>query len=368
MTHSQATLNAFASLLAETLPDYFSDQSFTASCLALNEEGIALTLPFVLDGLLANTSPAALALSEFCQAHQLSWRVNYHIPSVQGQPSDGVKNIIAVASGKGGVGKSTTAVALAFALAREGAKVGILDADVFGPSVPILLNTLDAKPPILANDKMQPVAVNVDRFNVDSHALENTTVMSMSIGNLVPAENATVWRGPMASRALQQMYNDTHWQALDYLIVDMPPGTGDIQLTLAQQMPVTAAVVVTTPQDLALADAIKGIEMFNKVGTPILGLVENMSFHICSQCGHQEAIFGKQKASQVAEKYGVEVMQKFPLSVALSTMAETGVSAFFADENNQRFIQMYAELARQVSWQIAQMPRKPEQINITNQG
>lgn len=363
MTHSSPELNAFASALAQVIPECFGDQAFTLSCLALNEQKITLTLPFVINGLLEDGTPATNALNDVCAAQKLQWQVKYRIPSVEGQPEEGIKNLIAVASGKGGVGKSTTAVALAFALAKEGAKVGILDADVFGPSVPILLNTLDAKPPILANDKIQPVTVNFNTAQGDE-----VEILSMSIGNLVPAENATVWRGPMASRALQQMYNDTHWQALDYLIVDMPPGTGDIQLTLAQQMPVTAALLVTTPQDLALADAIKGIEMFNKVNTPILGLVENMSFHVCSQCGHEEAIFGEQKASQVAEKYGVEVMQKFPLSVALSTMSDAGISAFFADEANQNFTQMFAALARQVSWQVAQMPRKPQQINITNQG
>ena len=362
MTRSQIPLDAFARLLATHLPTYFGELSFTLSCLSQDEDGLLLTLPFVLDGLLCHSSPTVAAIDAFCHSHNQPWRVNYHIPSVQGQPADGVKNILAVASGKGGVGKSTTAVALAFALAKEGAKVGILDADVFGPSVPILLNTRDAQPPILANDKMQPITLPVPAERAPGSAL-----LSMSIGNLVPAENATVWRGPMASRALQQMYNDTHWQTLDYLIVDMPPGTGDIQLTLAQQMPVTAALVVTTPQDLALADAIKGIEMFNKVDTPILGLVENMSFHICSQCGHQEAIFGTQKANMVAQKYGVEVLQKFPLSVALSAMADMGVSAFFAHQDHQNLTQSYAELARQVSWQIAQMPRKAQQINITIQ-
>lgn len=190
----------------------------------------------------------------------------------------GVKNIIAVSSGKGGVGKSTTAVNLALALQYLGARVGILDADIYGPSVPLMLGVEDKKPNIVDNNRMMPV---------EAHGL-----YSNSIGYLVDKAEAAVWRGPMASKALSQLVNETLWPDLDYLVIDMPPGTGDIQLTLSQQIPTTGAVIVTTPQDLALTDAIKGVNMFTKVDIPVIGVVENMSVHICSQCGHEEAIFG----------------------------------------------------------------------------
>jgi len=189
----------------------------------------------------------------------------------------GVKNVLAVASGKGGVGKSTTAVNLALALAAEGARVGLLDADIYGPSIPMMMG-IDGKPDSTDGQTMEP--------------LENYGVQVMSIGFLVPPDEAMIWRGPMATQALEQLLRQTNWKDLDYLIVDMPPGTGDIQLTLSQRVPMTGAVIVTTPQDIALLDARKGIKMFEKVSVPILGVVENMAVHVCSQCGHIEHIFG----------------------------------------------------------------------------
>ncbi|WP_043175661.1 iron-sulfur cluster carrier protein ApbC, partial [Burkholderia ambifaria] len=189
-----------------------------------------------------------------------------------------VKNIVAVASGKGGVGKSTTAVNLALALAAEGASVGILDADIYGPSLPTMLGIHGQRPESPDNQSMNPLI---------GHGLQ-----ANSIGFLIEEDNPMVWRGPMATSALEQLLRQTNWRELDYLIVDMPPGTGDIQLTLAQRVPVTGAVIVTTPQDIALLDAKKGLKMFEKVGIPILGIVENMSIHICSNCGHEEHIFG----------------------------------------------------------------------------
>lgn len=210
----------------------------------------------------------------------------------------GVKNIIAIASGKGGVGKSTTTVNLALALAAEGARVGILDADIYGPSQPLLLGLQGRRPESPDNKSLLP--------------LESLGVQSMSIGYLVDDDQAMIWRGPMVSQALQQLLNDTRWDNLDYLLIDMPPGTGDVQLTLSQKIPVTGAVIVTTPQDIALLDAKKGLKMFEKVGVPILGLVENMSVHICSNCGHAEPIFGEGGAAKMAEQYGVTVLGQLP--------------------------------------------------------
>lgn len=221
----------------------------------------------------------------------------------QSQLHTGIKNILLVSSAKGGVGKSTTAVNLALALSLEGAKVGLLDADIYGPSVPHLLGTQKQFPQTPDNKHMHPV----EKFGVYSH----------SIGYLVPDQDAAVWRGPMASKALQQIIDETLWPELDYLVVDMPPGTGDIQLTIAQKVPVTAALVVTTPQDLALIDAQKGIAMFEKVNIPVVGLVENMSVHICSKCGHAEHIFGEMGTRDLANKHNISVLANLPLDIAI---------------------------------------------------
>ncbi len=209
-----------------------------------------------------------------------------------------VKNIIAVASGKGGVGKSTTAVNLALALAAEGASVGMLDADIYGPSQPTMLGITD-KPESTDGKNLEPLV---------GHGIQ-----AMSIGFLIDVETPMVWRGPMVTQALEQLLNNTNWKELDYLVVDLPPGTGDIQLTLAQRVPVTGAVIVTTPQDIALIDARKGLKMFEKVGIPILGLVENMSLHICSNCGHEERIFGEGGGERMCKDYSVEFLGALPL-------------------------------------------------------
>ena len=267
---------------------------------------IELQMPFVW-------SSAFEALKEQCSAELLritgakaiDWKLTHSIATlkrVKNQPGvNGVKNIIAISSGKGGVGKSSTAVNLALALAAEGAKVGILDADIYGPSIPTMLGAEDSRPTSPDGTHMAPIM----KYGLATN----------SIGYLVTDDNAMVWRGPMASKALMQMLQETLWPDLDYLVLDMPPGTGDIQLTLAQNIPVTGAVVVTTPQDIALIDAKKGIVMFEKVEVPVLGIVENMSMHICSNCGHHEPIFGTGGAQKLAEKYHTQLLGQLPLHI-----------------------------------------------------
>ncbi|WP_188009334.1 iron-sulfur cluster carrier protein ApbC [Grimontia hollisae] len=263
----------------------------------------------------------------------------------------GVKNILVVSSAKGGVGKSTTSVNLALALHALGAKVGLLDADIYGPSLPIMLGTKGKQPTTLDGKTMEPV---------EAHGL-----FSNSIGYLVPDENAMVWRGPMASKAFAQLVNETHWPDLDYLVIDMPPGTGDIQLSLAQQFPVTAAVVVTTPQDLALADAIKGVAMFEKVAVPVLGVVENMSYHICSQCGHHEAIFGQGGAVKMAQDHGLSLLAQVPLHISIREDIDAGAPTVVAKPESEHALVYHAlagKVASQLYWQGEPVA---EQISIT---
>jgi len=249
-----------------------------------------------------------------------------------------VKNIIAVASGKGGVGKSTTAVNLALALAAEGARVGILDADIYGPSQPMMMG-IDAHPESADGQTMEP--------------LENYGVQVMSIGFLVDADNPMIWRGPMATQALEQLLRQTNWAELDYLIVDLPPGTGDIQLTLSQKVPLTGAVIVTTPQDIALLDAKKGLKMFEKVGVPILGIVENMAVHVCSNCGHVEHIFGADGGKKMAAQYGVDYLGALPLSITIREQSDAGHPPVVSDPDGE-IATLYKTVARQVAVKIAQ--------------
>ncbi len=250
----------------------------------------------------------------------------------------GVKNIIAVASGKGGVGKSTTAVNLALALMLEGARVGILDADIYGPSLPQMLGVQGQQPEAVEGRGIMPLM---------AHGLQ-----TMSIGLLIDPEQPMVWRGPMVTQALMQLLKETCWQDLDYLIVDMPPGTGDIQLTLAQQVPVTGAVIVTTPQDIALLDARKGLKMFEKVGVPILGVVENMSIHICSQCGHAEPVFGSGGGERMATDYAIELLGALPLDIAIRTQTDAGTPTVVADPDG-RVAEIYATIARRLAVKLA---------------
>jgi len=249
-----------------------------------------------------------------------------------------VKNIIAVASGKGGVGKSTTAANLALALAAEGASVGLLDADIYGPSQPMMLG-IDRRPESEDGKTMEP--------------LENHGVQVMSIGFLVDQDEAMIWRGPMATQALEQLLRQTNWKDLDYLIVDMPPGTGDIQLTLSQRVPMTGAVIVTTPQDIALLDARKGIKMFEKVGVPILGIVENMAVHVCSNCGHVEHIFGAEGGKKMAEQYSMEYLGALPLDINIRLQADSGKPTVVADPDGE-VAGIYKSVARRVAVGIAE--------------
>jgi ATP-binding protein involved in chromosome partitioning len=276
-------------------------------------------------------------------AGRVSVNVGYKITShaVQGgvERVSGVRNIVAVASGKGGVGKSTVAVNLALALAAEGAGVGVLDADIYGPSQPLMLGLQGGKPESPDGKSMEPMRAH--------------GVQAMSIGFLIDTDQPMVWRGPMVTQALEQLLRFTRWQDLDFLIVDMPPGTGDIQLTLAQRVPVTGAVIVTTPQDIALADARKGLKMFEKVNIPILGVVENMALHVCSKCGHEEHIFGAGGGRRMADEYGVTLLGSLPLDIRIREQADSGNPTVVADPDS-RVAQTYREIARKVAVKIAE--------------
>jgi ATP-binding protein involved in chromosome partitioning len=265
-----------------------------------------------------------------------------------------VKNIIAVASGKGGVGKSTVAVNLALALSAEGARVGVLDADIYGPSQPTMLG-ISGKPESTDGRTLEP--------------MENHGLQMSSIGLLIDADQPMVWRGPMVTQALQQLLAQTNWKDLDYLVVDLPPGTGDIQLTLAQQVPVTGAVIVTTPQDIALIDAKKGLKMFEKVGIPILGIVENMAVHVCSNCGHAEHIFGAEGGAKMAAQYGVEHLGSLPLDIRIREQADAGRPTVVAEPDGA-ITATFKDIARKVAVRIAEkakdMSLKMPTIKVSN--
>lgn len=252
-----------------------------------------------------------------------------------------VKNIIAVASGKGGVGKSTTAVNLALALAAEGAQVGILDADIYGPSQPMMLG-ITGRPVSIEENTIEPM---------EGHGLQ-----ASSIGFLIEEDAPMVWRGPMVTSALEQLLRQTRWRDLDYLIVDMPPGTGDIQLTLSQKVPVTGAVIVTTPQDIALLDARKGLKMFEKVGVPIVGIIENMSTYICTKCGHEEHIFGSGGGEKMCKEYGVDFLGALPLNLSIREQADAGRPTVVADPDSA-ISAIYKNIARQVAIRVATLSK-----------
>ncbi|MEJ2059219.1 MAG: iron-sulfur cluster carrier protein ApbC [Gammaproteobacteria bacterium] len=268
---------------------------------------------------------------------RIGWNITPHAVQKNLKPQAGIKNIIAVASGKGGVGKSTTAVNLALALAAEGAQVGILDADIYGPSQPRMLG-IHGKPESKDGRSLEP--------------MENYGVKAMSIGFLIEEDTPMIWRGPMVTQALEQLLNDTRWGDLDYLIIDLPPGTGDIQLTLSQRIPVSGAVIVTTPQDIALLDARKGLKMFEKVEVPVLGIVENMSIHICSQCGHEEHIFGTGGGERMAQDYGVDFLGALPLDINIREQVDNGRPTVAAAPES-RVTEIYREIARHMAAKLA---------------
>jgi len=253
------------------------------------------------------------------------------------KPLKNIKNIIAVASGKGGVGKSTTAVNLALALAAEGASAGILDADIYGPSQPRMLGARE-QPKSRDGKSMEPII---------AHGIQ-----SMSIGYLIDEETPMIWRGPMVTQALEQLLRDTNWQPMDYLVIDLPPGTGDTQLTLAQKIPVSGAVIVTTPQDIALLDARKALKMFERVDVPVLGVIENMSTYVCSHCGHEEAIFGSGGGARMAEQYSVDLLGQLPLDPRIRAEADNGNPSVVTDPEG-RIAQAYREIARRVAAKLS---------------
>ncbi len=268
-------------------------------------------------------------------------RIATHAVQRSLKPMPNIRNIIAVASGKGGVGKSTTAVNIALALSSQGARVGLLDADIYGPSVPIMLG-LSGKPESLDGKTMEPLT---------GHGLQ-----ANSIGFLIEEDAPAIWRGPMVSQALEQLLRQTNWKDLDYLIVDMPPGTGDIALTMAQKVPLTAAVIVTTPQDLALADARKGLRMFQKVEVPVIGIVENMSVHICSNCGHAEPIFGQHGGRDMATEFKLPWLGALPLALDIRTQTDSGTPSVIADAQGT-IAALYQDIAHKIATNVAALPR-----------
>jgi ATP-binding protein involved in chromosome partitioning len=270
-------------------------------------------------------------------------------PQGELRPLPQARNIIAVGSGKGGVGKSTVAVNLALALAAEGASVGVLDADIYGPSVPMMLG-LSGRPDSPDGKSIEPMR---------AHGLQ-----AMSIGLLVDQDTPMIWRGPMATSALTQLLNETRWDALDYLVVDLPPGTGDIQLTMAQKIPVAGAVIVTTPQDIATLDARKALKMFEKLGIAVLGLVENMAVHVCSNCGHAEHVFGEGGGERMAEQYGVPLLGSLPLDAAIREQGDAGTPVVAARPDSPLAAQWRAVAARLVA-ELEKRPRAPAGIDLS---
>ncbi|MDH5472700.1 MAG: iron-sulfur cluster carrier protein ApbC [Gammaproteobacteria bacterium] len=268
---------------------------------------------------------------------EVSSKIIAHSVQSSLKPLQNIKNIIAVASGKGGVGKSTTAVNLALALKAEGAKVGILDADIYGPSIPRMLG-ISSKPESADGKTLEPMI---------GHGLQ-----AMSIGFMIDDETPMIWRGPMVTQALEQLLSDTNWKDLDYLVIDLPPGTGDVQLTLAQKVPVSGAVIVTTPQDIALLDARKGLKMFEKVEVPVLGIIENMSVHICSECGHAEPIFGQGGGERMSEDYNVDFLGALPLDISIRSNGDEGTPSVAVDANGT-VGNIYREIARRTSAKLA---------------
>jgi ATP-binding protein involved in chromosome partitioning len=302
---------------------------------------VSLELGFPAAGYAASLAGAVrkavrAALDVDCEV-QVGWNIQSHAVQKNLQPLPQIRNIIAVASGKGGVGKSTVAANLALALKAEGAKVGVLDADIYGPSQPRMLGATE-KPTSPDGKAMNPVM---------AHGLQ-----TMSIGYLIDEAQPMIWRGPMVTQALSQLLGETRWNDLDYLVVDLPPGTGDIQLTLSQRIPVSGAIIVTTPQDIALLDARKGLQMFRRVEVAVLGVVENMSTHVCSNCGHEEAVFGTGGGARLADEYNVELLGQLPLDRGIREQADGGHPTVAA-EPDSAIAQRYREIARKAAARLA---------------
>lgn len=321
----------------------FSEQNIVSATLKKGQLSLKLNLPFAAQSLWPAISQklnkALSDQSDLIDHVDCAYETRILSHAVQGsiQPLNGVKNIIAIASGKGGVGKSTTSVNLALALQSEGAKVGILDADIYGPSIPTMLGT-HSKPETKDGKSMEPILAY--------------GIQLMSIGFLINPEDAMIWRGPIVTSTLTQLLKETNWTDLDYLVIDLPPGTGDVQLTLSQQIPVTGAVIVTTPQEVALIDARKALQMFNKVNIPVLGIVENMSTHICGQCGHEEAIFGSHGGETLAQAHQIPFLGALPLDARIRQNMDLGEPTLIADPIGE-LSQKYRAIATQVSSAIA---------------
>ena len=355
---SQSAEQAALRAAVESFPDPYLEETLgTAQAVEgiVTEAGrhvVALRLGYPVGGYREEIVPA---LREHLRGQgvtaeldvRLEARIEAHAVQRSLKPLEGVKNIVAVASAKGGVGKSTVAVNLALAWVAQGARVGILDADIYGPSQPLMLGLAGQRPNTSDGKHIEPLR---------SHG-----VAAMSIGFLVDAEQPMVWRGPMVTQALTQLLADTSWGDLDYLVVDMPPGTGDIQLTLAQRVPVAGAVIVTTPQDIALADARKGLKMFEKVAVPVLGIVENMSVHVCSRCGNVEHIFGAGGGARMAEQYGVRLLGELPLDARVREEADGGIPTVVAAPNEPR-AQPYFQMARRTAAELAKRAKDRSRI------
>jgi ATP-binding protein involved in chromosome partitioning len=345
MSVSQQQVQAALQALVDpnTQKDFLSSKSARNIKVEGGSVTLDVVLPYpakmVMNDIKTMVEDAIKAAGAERVAANVTWKIVAHSVQKGVKLIPGVKNIVAVASGKGGVGKSTTAVNLALALAAEGASVGMLDADIYGPSQPTMLG-ITGRPESPDGQNLEPML---------GHGLQ-----AMSIGFLIDVETPMVWRGPMVTQALEQLLNQTKWRDLDYLVIDLPPGTGDIQLTLAQRVPVTGAVIVTTPQDIALIDARKGLKMFEKVGVPILGVVENMSLHICTHCGHEERIFGEGGGERMCKDYGTEFLGALPLDIRIREETDSGKPTVVA-EPESRIAEIYRAIARRVAVKVGDL-------------
>ncbi|HUX74925.1 MAG TPA: iron-sulfur cluster carrier protein ApbC [Steroidobacteraceae bacterium] len=350
MNQAAAAESAARALLASYPDPYLGctlDEARAVGAVQARDGIMTVTLNFgfpcadyrqeLLPALRAHLDPALNGASLELVLHS---QVTPHAVQKTLKPLGGVKNIVAVASGKGGVGKSTTAANLALAWAVQGARVGLLDADIYGPSQPLMMGLVGQRPTSTDGKRLSPPAAH--------------GVKVMSIGFMIDAEQPMVWRGPMVTQALSQLLADTDWGDLDYLVVDMPPGTGDIQLTLAQRVPVSGAVIVTTPQDIALLDARKGLKMFEKVDVRVLGVVENMSVHVCTQCGHAEHLFGSGGGARMAADYGVTLLGELPLDMRIREDADGGTPTVIAEPGSPRAL-AYLQMARRTAARLSRL-------------